>query len=290
MVWVGEIFVNDPIYLFNSPRSPFRISIPEMASPWSFTTDSDWGLFSASGEDYGNVSLDEMTEIHARPFTLDTRISEESQYIKPEDNFSNDEYIKLEDLYDGEAASTQSSKNSLEFHPQQDCQIPEFDQLQNLPHIIVERPRYFELIRYLTDRAWVQEHLQCMLDDVGFSLECDIPIVLHLRNRSKANWTRKQFIPGPHGRRFRCLIRVIEIIMQSLANNDIITKRLYLFFSRGIDGRAIYYRDPMLFRKQGVVDKIVDVLAYTLLVPRSCLHVVNPFQCDLTIRLLLPRV
>jgi len=41
-------------------------------------------------------------------------------------------------------------------------------------------------------------------------------------------------------------------------------------------GRDIYYRDPVLFGKQGVVDRIVDGLAYTLLIPRTCLHVVRP--------------
>ena len=70
-----------------------------------------------------------------------------------------------------------------------------------------------------------------------------------------------------------CLVRVIEIIMEALSNDIIITKRYP--FPELIDNRDIYYRDPVLFVNQGTVDRIVDVLAYTLLIPSSCLHVVS---------------
>ena len=43
----------------------------------------------------------------------------------------------------------------------------------------------------------------------------------------------------------------------------------------GVEGRDIYYRDTTLFKSQGTVDRIVDSLAYTLLIPRICLHVVK---------------
>jgi len=39
--------------------------------------------------------------------------------------------------------------------------------------------------------------------------------------------------------------------------------------------RDIYYRDVKVFGKQRTVDVIVDLLAYTLLIPRSCLNVVH---------------
>jgi Type IIB DNA topoisomerase len=42
------------------------------------------------------------------------------------------------------------------------------------------------------------------------------------------------------------------------------------------DFRDIYYRDVKLFGTQKNVDSIVDLLAYTLFVPRRCLHVVTP--------------
>ena len=83
-------------------------------------------------------------------------------------------------------------------------------------------------------------------------------------------------------------MRVIEIIMEALSNDVIITKRYH--FPELIDNRDIYYRDPVLFANQGTVDRIVDVLAYTLLIPRSCLHVVSSYKADLTIRSLLQRV
>ena len=73
-----------------------------------------------------------------------------------------------------------------------------------------------------------------------------------------------------------CLIRVIEIIMEALSDDVIITKRWPAPVYEEVIGRDIYYRDPVLFGKQPVVDRIVDGLAYTLLIPRTCLHVVRP--------------
>jgi len=69
-------------------------------------------------------------------------------------------------------------------------------------------------------------------------------------------------------------MRVIEIIVETLAKDIIITKRYLPLGGEGIEGRDIYYRDPTLFKSQGTVDRIVDSLAYTLLIPRPCLHVV----------------
>ena len=68
------------------------------------------------------------------------------------------------------------------------------------------------------------------------------------------------------------MIRVIEIVLQTLKDDTIITKRWVSNIDD--DGRDIYYRDTMLFGKQGTVDRILDLLAYTLLIPRSCLNVV----------------
>lgn len=39
--------------------------------------------------------------------------------------------------------------------------------------------------------------------------------------------------------------------------------------------RDMYYSDPALFMKQAVVDKYVDVIAYTLGVPRATMNVVS---------------
>ena len=83
--------------------------------------------------------------------------------------------------------------------------------------------------------AWVREHLQSMLENVSLALEHDMPVTLQLRNRHNANWTTKNYTPGPRGHHFRirpdvsadigCLVRVVEIIIQALMNNVIITKR-----------------------------------------------------------------
>lgn len=67
---------------------------------------------------------------------------------------------------------------------------------------------------------------------------------------------------------------MIEIILEALRNELIITKRYFIV--GGSNGSDIYYRDTVLFGNQAVVDRIVDLLAYTLLIPRSCLHVVCP--------------
>lgn len=39
--------------------------------------------------------------------------------------------------------------------------------------------------------------------------------------------------------------------------------------------RNIYYNDPALFKSQNVVDRYVDILAYTFDVPRASLNVVS---------------
>lgn len=155
--------------------------------------------------------------------------------------------IKLEDLSQTDTYSMPSPDISLEITlaelEEYDMRglsslspppIPEFDQLQNLPYEIVERPRHEPF--YSTDHSvWVLAHLQSMLDDAICALENNMPLVLHLRNRHRARWIETPFTTGPRGRRFRtsfschidqgCLTRVIEIIIEALNNNIIITKR-----------------------------------------------------------------
>jgi DNA topoisomerase VI subunit A len=69
---------------------------------------------------------------------------------------------------------------------------------------------------------------------------------------------------------------VIEVILEALRNENIVTKRYDN--PNSSDYSDIYYRDTVLFGNQKVVDRIVDLLAYTLLIPRSCLHVVWIFK------------
>ena len=44
--------------------------------------------------------------------------------------------------------------------------------------------------------------------------------------------------------------------------------------------RYIYYQDPALFKTQRVVDRYVDILAYTFEVPRTALNVVGAPNCS----------
>lgn len=61
--------------------------------------------------------------------------------------------------------------------------------------------------------------------------------------------------------RFTVLIRILELVHDSLTADIVITKR------------DIYYRDPALFGKQTVVDRYVDDLALTFGATRSMLNV-----------------
>jgi DNA topoisomerase VI subunit A len=130
----------------------------------------------------------------------------------------------------------------------------------------------------------VSQHLQSILDNVALSLELDIPATIQLRTRHNAQMTTLKDLPGHRHQRFRipsaftfgdvgCIIRVMEIIVETLVKDIIITKRLPCWRSE-VECRDIYYRDPTLFKSQGTVDRIVNSLAYTLLIPRTCLHVV----------------
>lgn len=61
--------------------------------------------------------------------------------------------------------------------------------------------------------------------------------------------------------RFTVLLRILELIHEALCNNVVISKR------------NIYYKDPALFKSQTVVNRYVDILAYTFRVQRADLNV-----------------
>ncbi|KEQ86509.1 DNA topoisomerase IV, alpha subunit [Aureobasidium pullulans EXF-150] len=61
--------------------------------------------------------------------------------------------------------------------------------------------------------------------------------------------------------RFSVVIRILELIHESLSDGVILTKR------------DLYYRDPALFGKQATVDRYVDQIAAAFAVPRSSLNV-----------------
>ncbi|KAG9692067.1 DNA topoisomerase IV, alpha subunit, partial [Aureobasidium melanogenum] len=64
--------------------------------------------------------------------------------------------------------------------------------------------------------------------------------------------------------RFSVIVRILEIIHESLLDNVILTKRHV---------SNLYYRDPALFGRQSTVDRYVDQIAAAFSLPRSCLNV-----------------
>ncbi|KAL2040644.1 hypothetical protein N7G274_006623 [Stereocaulon virgatum] len=62
-------------------------------------------------------------------------------------------------------------------------------------------------------------------------------------------------------RSFTVLIRILGLMHEALCDDVMVSKR------------NIYYKDPALFKTQAVVDRYVDILAYTFGVQRSALNV-----------------
>ncbi|MCJ1287557.1 hypothetical protein MMC26_006909 [Xylographa opegraphella] len=62
--------------------------------------------------------------------------------------------------------------------------------------------------------------------------------------------------------RFAVVLRILSIVYEALVDNKIITKR------------AIFYQDPELFSKQGVVDRLVDDIAFMFGMQRFDLNVI----------------
>ncbi|KAL9612689.1 MAG: hypothetical protein Q9167_002725 [Letrouitia subvulpina] len=63
------------------------------------------------------------------------------------------------------------------------------------------------------------------------------------------------------------VLRILELIHEALTAQVVISKRCFI--------RNIYYKDPALFKSQAVVDRYVDILAYTFGVQRAALNVVS---------------
>jgi hypothetical protein len=141
-----------------------------MTTRFPLTPDTDWELFACYDEDDdGNISFEEITVLdelcsvrdllNYLSCTDDTQMSDDLYDLEQQNKIDNrlmDEFIKLEDSYESDSTSTQSTSPSsiLTPHNNQSSspppppatpQIPAFDQLQNLPHEIVERSRYLYL-------------------------------------------------------------------------------------------------------------------------------------------------
>jgi len=124
--------------------------------------DSDWSLFLSDSDDVDDISLEDITECSVpteEPNDLDENLFVSDDTSIPEDDITSpttDDFIKLEDLYQDETLDStdysqdnipledlqESQSNSYSSIPSSSPSIPDFDQLQNLPHEIVERSRY----------------------------------------------------------------------------------------------------------------------------------------------------
>ena len=77
------------------------------------------------------------------------------------------------------------------------------------------------------------------------------------------------------------LLQILDLIHQALCKNEIISKRCEAVPAASryslmlIDQRNIYYQNPDLFKSQAVVDRYVDIFAYTFGVQRASLNVVS---------------
>lgn len=221
----------------------------EMSSP-SFTADSDWDLFSTEEDNDGDISIEEISDV-TKVFSLPDQLGScspnaneqiELQGCKREGDISSNEFIKLEDLYDSDITSTQSTntfktllESSLSPSPTTSLQFPNYDQLQNLPNEIVERPRCLSFFtskfvengfKIISNRCLTTSvaHLN-MICPLKFTFVTDVTQI-GLQDNSSLDLRLIDFVlifsDLPNS---GCMVRVIEIIMEALASDVIITKR-----------------------------------------------------------------
>lgn len=129
----------------------------------SLVDSFDWDMFSNSDDGNNIISFEEMfevTEVSTLPDQLESCPSVEDSirtfeplnvFEQGNDNYhlqDADTFMKLEDFFDSNSTPSQSTVDSQNLSWSNSSlstsspSIPEFDQLQNLPYEIVERPRY----------------------------------------------------------------------------------------------------------------------------------------------------
>lgn len=112
----------------------------------------------------------------------------------------------------------------------------------------------------------IQVSISGILSSIREKINNGSPISLTLVNRQSLP-PRRRIISFPgrnsqHALQFAAFIKVLDIVQDCLINNTVITKR------------EVYYRHVPLFRKQSVVDHLIDDLAATLHVTRLALNIV----------------
>ncbi|QSL64903.1 hypothetical protein MERGE_002207 [Pneumocystis wakefieldiae] len=96
-------------------------------------------------------------------------------------------------------------------------------------------------------REWVILRIEQLIETIINSIYNKKPLLIKLSKFG--SW------------RFAVLVRVLDLIHESLVSNTPVTKR------------NIYYRDINLFKESRIVDKIIEDIAYTFRVQRSALNV-----------------
>ncbi|KAI4139445.1 MAG: hypothetical protein LQ341_004218, partial [Variospora aurantia] len=112
----------------------------------------------------------------------------------------------------------------------------------------------------------IVDGLQKQEDGISISLrtkKVPKPSSTQTVGRSSKDYYKISF-PGrssQEARRFTIVLRILELIHEALVAGMVISKR------------NIYYKDPELFQSQKVVDRYVDILAYTFGIQRAALNV-----------------
>ncbi|KAI5799216.1 Spo11/DNA topoisomerase VI subunit A [Peziza echinospora] len=167
-------------------------------------------------------------------------------------------------------SSTQAEQNFETTHvqPLLDFEFPEQGSDKSREYVIQCIETIFSNIADVLSGASEQSQLELRVK-VRSSRAKDAqrfdPITKSIRNGAQYTLRLLQFPGRTAGEtwKFTVLLRVLDLIYEALVGDRITTKR------------DIYYKDVALFKRQSVVDAIVDDIAYTLGVRRSGLNVVS---------------
>ncbi|GJJ77255.1 hypothetical protein EMPS_09614 [Entomortierella parvispora] len=151
---------------------------------------------------------------------------------------------------------------------QVDRPIPPHPASQNGDHVDFMETR-------LQPREWVLEQLEMMVAEILFDLSYQFPpkVVTQSRTKSEAILYDKQsgVIRRKRSSADECQGSLeYRTGIQMLHSDKVLTKTACTISTK----RDVFYQDVQLFRSQHVVDRIVEDLACTLQVSRSCLNVV----------------
>ncbi|TGZ85110.1 DNA topoisomerase IV, alpha subunit [Ascodesmis nigricans] len=118
----------------------------------------------------------------------------------------------------------------------------------------------------MDDQQYILDSITKTLQLIHTNFTHNQPASLTLANRRNGSPTRTISFPGRtahEAHQFASILKIMDIIHDCITTGTTITKR------------DVYYRHVSLFKSQSSVDRLVDDLAATFGVSRSCLHVVG---------------